>query len=87
MKVRDADGMTFVMHAANPASAGSKKKKGKKPKPGGFQQGGGGGRGGQAGPFVARATTTGHLGVHSTTWSAGTRLACCSADLTFGIFR
>lgn len=72
MKVRDADGMTFLMHAANPASSGSKKKKGNRPKPIRFQQIGGGG-GGHAGPFVSRATTTGHLGVHTTTWGAGSR--------------
>lgn len=68
MKVRDADGMTFLMHAANPASSSSKKKK--RPKPRKFQQGGGGG---QAGPFVSRATTTGHLGIHTTTWGGGSR--------------
>lgn len=73
MKVRDADGMTFLMHAANPASSGSKKEK-KRPKPATrFQESGGGG-GGQAGPFVSRATTTGHLGMHTTTWTGRTRL-------------
>jgi len=77
MKVRDADGMTFLMHAANPASSGINKRKQKK---GGLQQpkmltdihnihdGGNATRA----ATVARATTTGHLGLgHATTASGG----------------
>eukprot|EP00903_Cladosiphon_okamuranus_P017019 g15686.t1 len=69
MKVRDADGMTFLMHAANPASSRSKKKK--RSERNKFQhKGGGGNGGGQAGPFMSRASTTGHLGLRTTTWGA-----------------
>lgn len=80
MKVRDADGMTFLMHAANPASSSKKKKR---PKHQMLQQGNDdGGGGGQTAPFVTRATTTGQLGRHTASSGGGTmRLDCCSVDL------